>query len=292
MKVYVNGKIVDHDKALISVFDRGFLYGDALFETMHGYAGRIFCLNDHLMRLYSSMKSLKIRQPLADKEAEKIIYELLAVNGLDKTDAYVRMTVSRGLSEDGSMDISKSGPSNVVIIARGYVPFSSKHYEKGIAVNIARARRNSQSVLSNFKVANYLDSILARNEAFPGGFFDTIFLNESGHVCEASTSNIFMITGNALVTPSIKCGILPGITRKIVLELSPYAGVGVEESEFSENELKSSDEVFITNSMFEIIPVVGIDNKAIGGGSVGKITKNMQKLYKEAVEKEAGIELS
>lgn len=290
MKVYVNGKIVDHDKAVISVFDRGFLYGDALFETMRGYAGRVFCLNDHLMRLYSSMKSLKIRQPLADKEAEKIIYELLAINSLDKTNARVRMTVSRGLSEDGMMDISKSGPSNAVITARGYTPPADKYYEEGIAVSVARARRNSQSALSNFKVANYLDSILARNEAFPGGFFDAIFLNECGHVSEASTSNIFMITGNEIATPSVKCGILPGITRKVVLELSPYAGLGVEEGEFSENELKSADEVFITNSMFEIIPVVRIDGGPIGRGSVGKMTKKIRGLYKEAVEKEAGIE--
>ena len=155
-------------------------------------------------------------------------------------------------------------------------------------VNLARSRRNSQSVISNYKTVNYLDSVLARNEALPGGFFDTIFLNESGYVCEASTSNIFMITGNRLATPSFGCGILPGITRKVVLELSRYAGLGIEEGEFLVSELKSADEVFLTNSMFEIIPVVKIGDKTIGTGTVGKTAKKIYKLYKEAVGKEAG----
>lgn len=286
MKVYVNGKIVDHDKAVISVFDRGFLYGDAIFETMRGYNGRIFRLNDHIARLYSFMKSLKIRQPIAAKSAEKIIYELLLLNGLDKSDAHIRMTVSRGASEDGRMDISKSGPSNVVITARGYMPLADKHYENGIAVNIAHSRRNSRSALCNFKAVNYLENILARNEAFSGGFFDTVFLNESGYVSEASTSNIFMITGNTLATSSKNCGILLGITRKVVMEISPYAGLGIAEGEFSESSLKNADEVFITNSMFEILSVVRVDTKTVGNGAVGKTTKKIYKLYKEAIERE------
>src|SRR3989338_920795 len=169
MKVYINSNIVDEAKAAISVFDRGFLYGDALFETMRGYNGRVFRIKDHLERLYSSMKSLKIKQPLADKEAERVIYELLDINGLNESDAHIRMTVSRGPSEDGKMDISKSGPSNAVVIAKEYIPPPEKCYENGVAVKIApHSRRNSQSAISNFKTVNYLDSILARNEALPG----------------------------------------------------------------------------------------------------------------------------
>ncbi len=287
MNVYVNGKIVDEDKAVISVFDRGFLYGDAIFETMRGYNGRVFRIKDHLERLYSAMKSLKIKQPLADKEAEKVVYELLDANALNKSGAHVRITVSRGPSEERKMDISKSGPSNAVVIAREYIPPPENCYEKGVVVNMARSRRNSRSAISNFKAVNYLDNILARNEAFPEGFLDTIFLNESGYVCEASTSNIFMVGRNRLATPSLSCGILPGITRKVVLELSRYAGVGVEEGEFLESKLKDADEVFLTNSMFEIIPVVKIDSKTIGTGTVGTITRKMHNLYKELVEKEA-----
>jgi branched-chain amino acid aminotransferase len=241
-------------------------------------------------RLYSAMKFLKIRQPLADKEAEKVIYELLKINNLK--DAYIRVTVSRGESEDSRMDISKSGPSNVVVIAREYNPPPDKCYEKGVAVNIARSRRNSQSILSNFKVLNYLDSILARNEAYPEGFFDAIFLNEAGYISEASTSNVFIVSGNRLATPSLDCGVLPGITRKVVLELSRYAGVGVSEGKFLESELKNGDEAFITNSMFEIIPVVKIDDKVIGSGFVGRTTRKICNLYKDMVRKETEIEIS
>ena len=214
-----------------------------------------------------------------------MIYELLDANSLKGKDAHIRITVSRGPSEKGSMDISKSGPSNAVITAKEYIPPPEKCYEVGVAVNIARSRRNSQSAICNFKVVNYLDSILARNEALPGGFFDTVFLNESGYVCEASTSNIFMVAGNRLATPSVLCGILPGITRKGVLELSRYAGLGIAEGEFSESEFKSADEGFLTNSMFEIIPVIKIGDKTIGTGTVGKTTLKMHALYKESARK-------
>ena len=284
MKVYVNGNIVDRDKAVISVFDRGFLYGDAIFETIRSYDGKVFRMREHLNRLYSSLKFLKIRQPLADKEAEKAIYELLGVNSLKN--ARIRITVSRGPSEDGKMDILKSEPSNAVIITEEYLPPPDKYYEGGIAVNIARSRRNSQSVLNNLKFTNYSESILARNEALPKGFFDTIFLNDAGCICEGSTSNIFMISDSRLLTPSFDCGILPGITRKVILEISPYVGVGVQEGRFMPDELKNAAEVFITNSMFEIMPVVRVEGKTIGSGSVGKMTRKIHDMYREMVRKE------
>ncbi|MDD5680772.1 MAG: aminotransferase class IV [Candidatus Omnitrophica bacterium] len=284
MKVYVNGQMVDKDKAVISAFDRGFLYGDGVFETMRSYGGKIFRIKDHLNRLSASMKFLRIRQPLADKEIEKVVYELLESNCLK--DARIRATVSRGSSEDGKMDISKSRPSNIVIITEEYILPPDKYYEKGVAADIARSRRNSQSVLSRLKVLNYLESILARNEAIPKGCFDTIFLNDAGHVSEGGTCNIFMVSGNKLLTPSPDCGILPGITRKVILEISRYAGVGIQEGKFTEDELKSSSEVFITNSLFEVMPVVKVENKTIGAGTVGEVTKKIQSLYKEEVRKE------
>lgn len=296
MKVYVNGNIVDHDKAVISVFDRGFLYGDAIFETMRSYGGRIFRVKEHLGRLYSAMRFLKIKQPISDKEAERAAYELLEISGLipdgkslregaprAPQDARIRITISRGESEDSKMDISKSGPSTIVMTAEQYAP-PDKYYENGIAVNIAESRRNSRTVLKNFKVVNYLDSILARNEALSKGCFDTIFRNDAGYVCEGSTSNIFMVSGNKLLTPSLDCGVLPGITRKIILEISRCVGLGMQEGKFILDDLKNSSEVFITNSLFEIMPVVKVEDKAIGNGRVGEVTKKIHRLYKQLVE--------
>ncbi len=284
MKVYVNGEILDEDKATISVFDRGFLYGDGLFETMRSYEGIIFHLGDHLKRLYSSMKSLKIRQRLSSKEMEKAIYGLLHINNLKN--ASIRITISRGISKDRKFNISQSELANVVIVAGKFIPRPVKYYENGIKADIARFKRNSQSFSSNFKILNYLDSIIIRNEAIAKGSFETIFLNESGYVCEGSVSNVFMVKGKKLMTPSVHCGVLPGITRKAVLELAPYAGLAIQEGKFTEDELKNSEEVFVTNSLIEVIPVVKIDDRRIGDERVGAVTRKIHNLYKELVEKE------
>ena len=284
MKVYVNGEILDEENAKISVFDRGFLYGDGIFETVRSYGGVVFRLKDHLDRLYSSMKSLKIRQSLSNKETEKAVYELLRINSLE--DASVRITISRGISKQRVFNISQNEVANVVISAQSFIPRPIEFYEKGINTDITHFKRNSQSLLSRFKALNYLESVIARNEAIPKGSFETIFLNEFGYVCEGTVSNIFMVKGNRLMTPSLDCGVLPGITRKIVLELASYAALGTQEGKFKEEELKDSEEVFLTNSLIELIPVVKIDDRRIGNERVGHLTQKIHSLYKELVKKE------
>lgn len=284
MKVYVNGEILDENEAKISVFDRGFLYGDGIFETIRSYEGVVFRLGDHLNRLYSSMKSLKIRQRLSNKEMENMVYKLLRINNLK--DASIRITVSRGISGHRGFYISQSEIANVVITATQFLPRPAKFYERGIKADIAHFKKNSQSLLSRFKALNYLESIIVRNEAIPKGSFETIFLNESDYVCEGTVSNIFMVKGKRLMTPSLDCGVLSGITRKIVLELTSFAGLGREEGRFKEENLKDSDEVFVTNSLIEMIPVIRIDDRQIGDGKVGPVTRKLHSLYKELVRKE------
>lgn len=284
MKVYVNGEILDEDLAKISVFDRGFLYGDGIFETVRSYGGVVFRFNDHLNRLYSSMKSLKIRPSISNKETEKAVYKLLRINGLK--DASIRITISRGISKHRGFNISQNEIANVVITATQFLPRPAKFYESGIKADIAHCRRNSQSLLSRFKIMNYLESIIARNEAISKGSFETIFLNEFGYVCEGTVSNIFMVKGNKVLTPSLDCGVLPGITRKIVLELTSYVGLGTQEGLFKEESLKGSEEVFVTNSLIEMIPVVKINESLIGKGRVGPVTQKIHNLYKELVRRE------
>jgi len=284
MKVFVNGEILDEEKAKISVFDRGFLYGDAVFETMRSYNGVVFRLKDHIDRLFSSMKSLKIRQSLSNKEAEKRLYELMRVNKLK--DASVRMTVSRGVSKNRGFNISQNEAANVVITAAKFLPRPDKFYNQGIKADISRYKRSSHSLIARFKVPNYLESIIARNEAMPKGSFETIFFNESGHLCEGTVSNIFMVKENRLMTSSVDCGVLPGITRKVVLELSSYAGVGKEEGRFKQDVLWDADEVFVTNSLIELIPVIKINEMRIGDGQPGPVTRKLHGLYRELVKKE------
>ena len=286
MKVFVNGEILDERDAKISVFDRGFLYGDAVLETMRSYGGVVFRLDDHIERLFSSMKSLKIRQGLSNRETEKKIYELMRVNKL--ADASVRITVSRGLSKHRGFNIAQNEPACVVITASEFLPRPGKFYEKGIKADISRYKKSGHSLLTRFKVPNYLESIIARSEAMPKGSFETIFFNESGHLCEGTVSNVFMVRENRLMTPSLSCGVLPGITRKIVLELSSYAGIGRQEGAFDEDTLKASDEAFVTNSLIELIPVTQIDDVPIGDGIPGPVTRRLHALYGELVKKETG----
>jgi len=287
MKIYLNGAIIDENKAAISVFDRGFLYGDGVFETMRSYGGKVFRLAEHLNRLYFSMKALKIRQRVSQREAEKVVYGLLEANGLK--DASIRMTISRGASSHRGLGIVKSEPHTMVITAAKFVPRPAEYYENGICADIARLRRNSRGFSSNLKALGYLDAIIARSEAANRGSFETIFLNEAGDVCEGSVTNIFMVKGNRVMTPSVSCGALPGITRKAVLELAPYAGLGTEEGAFTEEELKDSDEVFLTNSLVEIMPVSRIDDVRIGRRMPGDMTRKIHNLYKELIGKEAKI---
>ncbi|MBL7070903.1 MAG: aminotransferase class IV [Candidatus Omnitrophica bacterium] len=284
MKVFVNGVMLDENNAKISVFDRGFLYGDAVIETMRSYSGIVFRLNDHIERLFSSMKSMKIRQGLSNKETEKIIYELLRLNKLK--DASIRVTMSRGISKNRGFNISQNEAASAVITAANFLPRPAKFYDSGIKTDISRYRKSSRSLVTRFKVSNYLESIIARNEAVSRNSFETFFLNESGHICEGTVSNVFMVKGSRLMTPSVDCGILPGITRKAVLELSSFAGVGVEEGMFKDDILNECDEVFITNSLIEIIPVIEVDGIRIGSGRVGPVTRNIHKLYRDTVKKE------
>ncbi|MBN1871671.1 MAG: aminotransferase class IV, partial [Candidatus Omnitrophica bacterium] len=159
MKIYINGDILDEPEAKISVFDRGFLYGDGIFETMRSYNGAVFRIRDHLDRLYSSMKELKIRQRLSNRELEKAVYNLLLVNKLN--DASIRVTVSRGVSENRAFNISKNEAANTVIVAQKFLARPSKFYNEGIKIDISRYRRSSRSLLPKFKALNYLESIIA-----------------------------------------------------------------------------------------------------------------------------------
>ncbi|MBN1871613.1 MAG: aminotransferase class IV, partial [Candidatus Omnitrophica bacterium] len=130
--------------------------------------------------------------------------------------------------------------------------------------------------------------IIARNESMSEGSFETVFLNESGYVCEGTVSNIFMVNGNKMLTPAVGCGVLPGVTRKVILESAPFAGLAVEEGSFDEDFLKESEEVFITNSIIELVPVVKIGSKIVGNGKVGPVAKKMHKMYSELIKSETG----
>jgi len=284
--VYLNGRLLPRAQARISPLDHGFLYGYGLFETMRAYKGHIFRLNAHIERLLAAAKLLGFASKLSAAMLKQACVEVLEANQLEE--ASVRLAVSAGEGEPRPDPATCQEPT-VFIVARTYVPPSPEAYERGFSAVMASLRRDSQSPLSYLKSANFLLSLLARQEARGAGADEALLLNERGHVAEGSLSNIFLGKGGRLFTPDQESGILPGITRQVVLELAHSLGVAVKEDKLGPEALLSADEAFLTNSLIEVMPLTQIGGKAIGSGRPGPLTVSFMAAYKELVARETGI---
>lgn len=277
--VFLNGNLVPSEKALISPLDYGFLYGLGIFETMRAYGGKVFQLDKHIARVTHNAEALGIQ---IGTDLKSAVTSLLEANRL--ADARVRITVSGG--EGKSLPETADFPKPTILIAaNSYQPYPEEVYEKGFKAIISAIRRNSQSPLPRLKSTNYLESLLAKQEAKKKGADEAIFLNERDLVAEACTSNIFIVSEGVLKTPRVENGILPGVTREIVLELAPKHGIETVEQDIWLGELLEADEALLTNSMFEVMPLVGVAGKRIGNGKAGVITKRLQASYRATADK-------
>lgn len=279
--VYLNGTLLPRDQARISPFDLGFLYGYGLFETMRAYSGRIFRLRRHVDRLKRSAVLLGL--PLATVDLEKACYDTLRANNLDN--ARIRLTISMGEGE-GTPDPPRNPKPTVLVMATSYTPPSAKSYRTGFTAIVSSIQQNSQTPLSRLKSANYLNNVLARKEAKAKEADEALLLNEQGFLCEGSTSNIFLVSGGNLITPNEESGCLPGITRQAVIELASEMGISVTQREISLDEMLHADEVFLTNSLLELMPLIWVNGKPVGAGKRGKITERLMIAYNELVERE------
>jgi branched-chain amino acid aminotransferase group I len=276
--VYLNGSLIPRSQARISALDYGFLYGFGLFETMRAYEGQVFRLDRHLNRLVHSAEVLGL--PIGVTDLKSAVMATIQANQLG--DARVRITISIG--EGGIVpDPSTCDKPTVLILAGHYQPYPQQVYEKGFRAIVSSIRRNSQSPLSRLKSANYLESILARQEARAAGIDEALCLNEKGLLAEASMSNIFLVTNSILRTPGQDSGILPGITRETILELASPLGINTVEHDIRLDELFQAQEAFLTNSLMEIMPLTEIDGKPIGSGKPGPFTKRLAMAYKKLV---------
>lgn len=275
-KVWVNKKLFDADKARVSIFDRGFMYGDGVFESMRSYGGVVFKIDEHLARLAQNLKKTGIKSPYSNSYLKKEIYRLLRVNKLES--AYIRLTITRGEGRFGieHKDVLKP---NVVIIAKEFENYPARMFEKGISAHVVSIRQNDLSPLAGVKSLNYLNYIMARFEAKGRGCDEAIVLNTKGHVAEAVTSNIFIVKKNTIITPPITDGALPGITRAVIIKIAKKQGFKVIERSFLYKDLMASDEVFLTSSLAEVLPVTKIDRKPVGTGVPGQITKLLHESY-------------
>jgi len=286
--VYLDGTLLPRSQARVSVFDQGFLYGYALFETMRAYKGTIFLLERHLARLRSSAEFIGLGSSLTGVDLARVCRDTLQANNLQ--DARVRLTVSRG-EVDAFPGSGVHATPTVLVTAKPYTALPAAVYERGFHALIASVRRCSQSPLARLKSASYLLSLLARREAEAAGRDEALLLNERGDIAEGSISNVFFVASGGLVTPSLEAGILPGITRGVVMELAGDMNIDVTEEAVRPSDLKQFDEAFFTNSVMEIMPLVEVRDGAgevitVGSGKPGAVTRRLITAYREMVARE------
>lgn len=283
MFVYLNNKLVPEEEALISVFDHGFLYGDGIYETMRAYKGIVFMIDEHIKRLFRSGDLIRLKISMSHEEVKEAIYKTLRKNNLKE--AYIRLSISRGRGEIGLDPELCQGPT-FVIIAKEFRKYPRKLYEKGVKASIVKTRRNAPEALNpKIKSLNFLNNILAKIEAKESDAYEAIMLNSRGYLTEGTTSNIFFVKNKTLYTPSVEAGILDGITRGIVIRTAKAKGIKVEEGLYIPEELYKADEAFITNTTLEILPIINVDEKTIGNGIPGPITKDLHRGYREGIER-------
>ena len=274
--IYLNGEMVAAEQASLPALDRGLLYGYGLFETMRSYGGRVFRLEEHHRRLEGGAALLAIPVPLALAALEEAVAATLARNGL--TDARLRLTLTAGPGDGGA-------PS-VVLFAGEVTEYPPEMYERGTAAIVSEVRRNETSPLARVKSLNCLDNLLAREAGRRAGAGEAILLNSRGLVAEGAASNVFLVRDGTLLTPCLEDGALPGITRQVVLELAGEEGVKVEEANVSLPDLLGAEEVFFTNSVMEVMPLVSVDDKPVGSGRPGPLTGRLARRYRDLVARE------
>ena len=272
LKIYMNGRFVDKNKARISIFDHGLLYGDGVFEGIRSYGRLVFKLKEHIARLYRSARSIRLKIAITEKEMIQAVIRTLKKNNLE--DAYIRLVATRGPGDLG-LDPRKCKSSGVFfIIADKIALYPKKFYEKGLKIITAKTRRNLPQALDpRIKSLNYLNNILAKIDAIDAGAEEAIMLTHDGFVAECTSDNIFIVDDNVLISPSAKIGMLEGITGDAVIKIAKTKGIHFKESMLTPKNLYKADECLLTGTAAEIVPVAKIDKKLIGSGKPGSVTK-------------------
>jgi branched-chain amino acid aminotransferase len=280
-RVWINGKLFDKADAKISVYDHGLLYGDGVFEGIRVYHGKVFRLKEHLERLYDSARSILLEIPMGRDELTKAVEETVKVN--ERRDGYIRLIVTRGTGTLG-LDPRKCDPQ-VIIIVDGISLYPEELYENGLEIITAATIRSHPAALSpRVKSLNYLNNILAKIEAIRGGCLEALMLNHKGEVAECTGDNVFVLRHGELRTPPIDAGILEGVTRNAVIDLARKAGMTVKEMVLTRHDVFTAEELFLTGTAAEIIPVVKCDGRVIGTGKPGPVFKRLREMIKELVK--------
>jgi len=247
MLIFINGLLIPQDEAKVSVLDRGFLYGDGVFETLRAYSGKIFRIDDHIKRLFCSANAICLKTPFTGNYIKESLYQTLMGNNLK--DAYLRLTITRGISDPG-LDTEGCLNPTMTIISREFSGYPEDLYRHGIKAAVVSTRRIPASALNpEIKSLNFLNNIMARMEAKHANASEAIMLSTEGYVAEGTVSNIFIVKDGVVKTPPLSVGILNGVTRSLVIGLAQKNNIPLTEQQFQPEELYAADECFVTSTL-------------------------------------------
>lgn len=281
MKIWLDGQLVDKDAAKVSVFDHGLLYGDGVFEGIRVYRGRIFQCDAHLQRLFDSARAIRLVIPMTADELKAAIEQTFKANAF--IDCYIRLVVTRGVGNLG-LDPRRCAKPSVFIISDALQLYFPEMYENGMAVITSTVIRTHATALSpRIKSLNYLNNILAKQEANDAGVPEAIMLNQDGNVAECTADNIFIVKAGQVLTPTTTDGILEGITRQVVIDLCRKLAIPCTEKTIQRHDLYIAAECFLTGTGAEVIAVTKIDGRPIGDGKPGPVTRRLLEAFHKLV---------
>ncbi|HEX9165189.1 MAG TPA: branched-chain-amino-acid transaminase [Gemmatimonadales bacterium] len=279
--IWIDGEWCDKATATVSVFDHGLLYGDGVFEGIRVYNGRIFRLEEHVERLYDSAKAILLEIPMPPEKFCAIVVEAVRRSGL--TEAYIRPLVTRGFGDLG-IDPRKCPKPTVIVIVDTIKVWPAERYEQGLVMVTAATPIPHREALSpRVKSLNYLTHIMAKIEGNLAGADEVLMLDSEGHVAEGSGQNLFVVRHGRIQTPTTYSGILLGVTRGVVMDLAREAGYKVEETILNRYDVYTADEVFLTGTASEVVPVRQLDGRVIGGGVAGPVTRDIMARFRQLV---------
>jgi len=279
-QVFLNDKLVDIDKATISVSDSGFLYGAGLFETMRSHNGVVFALTDHMDRLFASADVLSINNSYDREYIAEAINKVLVANKL--TDARLRLTLTSGPMSESE----ERRKSTLLITATKFQPYPPEYYKKGVLVVLCPFKQNPIDPVSGRKTTSYFSRMIALNLAHQKRAAEAIWFTLDNRLAEGCISNVFLVKDSVLYTPPINTPVLPGVARKNVCMLAQQNSIELTEKDLTIDDLLGADEIFMTNVIMQVMPISKVENHTVGNGRVGDVTKKLQTSFDMFVKSE------
>ncbi len=277
-KVFLNDKLVESDKACISVKDSGFLYGAGLFETMRSCNGVVFSLADHLDRLFFSAQALSIEHSYDRKFITDAVYEVLKANKL--TDARFRLTLTGGPMAESE----EKKRATLLIAATKLQLYPPEYYKNGVLVVLCPFRQNPYEPIYGHKTINYFSRMLGLKQAHQKRAAEALWFTVDNRLAEGCISNVFLVKDSTLFTPPIKTPVLAGVARKTVCQIALRNSIKFVEKDLSIDDLLAADEILLTNVIMQVMPVTSVEKHTVGGGKVGPMTKKLMKYFDDFVK--------